>query len=186
MAALVRRDEIEVEALVTDRYVESLLAAHARRADDVPSLADLDPVLRSTARRLSADLVRPHPSFRFEDALSQQLAAIAAGIVEAVPGRTVAEPGVLEPISLDAYRAIGPGRPPAEARGGDAVAPERPPASRPLLVGGAVASAALSIAGAAVIAWRLGVVDPARLERVARVAGRISVAALPQARGRVH
>mgnify|MGYP003694346373 CR=1 FL=1 len=37
------RDGDEVDALVTDRYLESLLAAHARGADVAPAAAGLDP-----------------------------------------------------------------------------------------------------------------------------------------------
>ncbi len=200
MPAVLQRDEIEVEALVTDHYVEALLAAHARQADDAPSTTDLDPDVRVIARRLAADLVRFHPSFRFVEALSQRLAAAAdhPGIAAAAdgPGRAVAGwPGRgapdASPVSIDAYRARGSlpahdGSATDLAAAGRVLPADRVAASRPLLIGGAVASAALSIAGAAVIAWRLRVVDPAAIERVARAAGRISTAALPPARGRVH
>ena len=189
MPAVLRRDDIEVEALVIDRYVESLLAAHARQADDAPSTTDLDPALRATARRLSVDLGRVHPSFRFEDALSQQLAAVASGVAPAFSptGGAGHAPAVPGPISIDAYRSGSADDAAFDHPGGpDPVSADRPGSPRPLLIGGAVASAALSIAGAAVIAWRLRMVDPATLERVARAAGRISGAALPQPRGRVH
>lgn len=175
MTLVLRRDELEVEALVADRYVEALLAAHARRADDAPAGVELDPAVRATARQLASVLPRVHPSFRFTEALASDLAAAAGSGPRA---------GDDTPMPIEAYLA---------RRAGDAdaamtalpLADLRAIPSRPLLIGGAVASA-LSLAGAAVLAWRLGAVSPAALERVARATGRRSVAALAQPRGRVH
>lgn len=175
MTLALRRDELEVEALVADRYVEALLAAHARQADDAPAGAELDPAVRTTARRLASALPRVHPSFRFTEALAADL-AVAAG--------SGPRPGDGMPTAIEAYLA---------RRAGDAsdvvtaspLTDLRAIPSRPLLIGGAVASA-LSLAGAAVLAWRLGAVSPAALERVARATGRRSVAALALPRGRVH
>jgi hypothetical protein len=153
---VLRRDELEVEALIADRYVEALLAAHARQADDAPASAELDPSLRATAHRLASALPRVHPSFRFTEALAADLAAgRSAGLI--VTDRAVT-------LSLAELRTLP---------------------SRPLLIGGAVA-AALSLAGAAMIAWRLGAVGPTTLERVARATGRLSATALAQPRGRMH
>jgi len=45
-------DGVEVEALVTDRYLEALLAAAERRAPDAPADPALDPALRRAALRL--------------------------------------------------------------------------------------------------------------------------------------
>ncbi len=73
-----RRDQLEVEALVTDRYLESLLLAQDRRAGDTPADPSLDPGIRSAARRLARDLGRVHPSFRFEERLAARLAEVAS------------------------------------------------------------------------------------------------------------
>ena len=70
-------DAMEVEALQTDRYLEALLAAVERRAADVPADATVDPTLRRAARRLRDELVRTHPSFRFEERLARRLADAA-------------------------------------------------------------------------------------------------------------
>ena len=60
----------EIEALVTDRYLETLLAAprDGRRPGARPART-LDPGVRAVAERLSRTLPRLHPSFRFEEAL---------------------------------------------------------------------------------------------------------------------
>jgi hypothetical protein len=59
-------EALEVEALVTDRYLEALLLAAERRADDAPADPALDPAIRGAARRLRDELVRVHPSCRSE------------------------------------------------------------------------------------------------------------------------
>ena len=69
-----------VDALITDRYLESILTAHARSADAGPTPASERP---STDVRLVSDwlargLPRLHPSFRFEEALAAKLTAAAA------------------------------------------------------------------------------------------------------------
>jgi len=174
----------EVDALVTDRYLESLLAAYDRRASDAPSDAELDPTVRLVAARLGADLIRVHPSFRFEERLAARLAevgqrlALAAALPSASSSRlqpqSPPQPGVapihlprrtgtdeLAPVDL-----LDPARP--ESPGG--------PPRRPLRISGTLASAALTIAGAAIVAWRLrrsaaalpgiAATAPARDERV--------------------
>ncbi len=73
-------ETLEVEALVTDRYLEGLLAAAERRAADAPADASLDPTLRAAALRLRDELVRVHPSFRFEDRLARRLAEAASAM----------------------------------------------------------------------------------------------------------
>ena len=83
-----------------------------------------------TARRLAAALPRYHPSFRFEEALAARLAAIA-GRVEA---------GELVELPI----------PGAVADRGEA----RPAVPHPVVLGGVLTSAALSLAGAAFVAWR--------------------------------
>jgi hypothetical protein len=138
------RDSHEVDALVTDRYLEALLAAHARGADRGPSVDDPAEAIRATADRLVRDLPRLHPSFRFEEALAARLADVAGrmrlplaaggeGLVVPLPG---GDPGPGYPDEgLDDERAWRD--------------------RRPLIIGGALTSAALSIAGAAYVAWRL-------------------------------
>jgi hypothetical protein len=141
------RDGTEVEALITDRYLDSLLAPPVPGPSAVPA-AWPDGDLRATAERL-ARLPRLHPSFRFEEALSTRLAAAADA--RRLPAAAGAE-GVL--VTLPAPDAG------ANARLGQYVGVARPgpaetDAVRPLLIGGAITSAALSLAGAAYVAWRL-------------------------------
>ncbi|MHB8399855.1 MAG: hypothetical protein ACYDCI_13135 [Candidatus Limnocylindrales bacterium] len=123
----------------TDRYLDALLAAADRRAVDVPAPTDLDPAIRFAARRLVADLARVHPSFRFEERLAVQLGGLATG------GGAGGSPETARPL-----RPIGMLETPAPAAG----MPARAALVRPILIGGAVTSAALSIAGAAFVAWR--------------------------------
>ncbi len=145
------------DALVTDQYLDALLGAVDRRAAGALADADLDPAIRRASSVLRASLVRVHPSFRFEDRLAARLADLAAersgravvGWGDVVPFRrapsTAGDPlldavlaGALDPSDTDAVdRASG-------ARG----------TGRPLLVGGAITSAAISIAGVAYVAWR--------------------------------
>jgi hypothetical protein len=150
-------EAIEVEALVTDRYLEALLAAADRGAPDAPADTALDPALRSAALRLRDELVRVHPSFRFEERLARRLAEAAAGMRLAA-----ASGGEATVIPF----------PDIETGLGDPAA--RPQPHRPFLVGSAVTSAALSLAGAAFVAWRLtrgAPTDPmARAVRLARAA----------------
>lgn len=116
----------DIEALVVDRYLESLLTRGPVDAEGVPV------ELRATASRLTGALPRFHPSFRFEEALAARLAVVAgriqAGDVVALPPVTRGEPS-------DAVVARG--------------------RARPVVIGGVVTSAALSLAGAAYVAWRL-------------------------------
>ena len=70
--------DADVDALRTDRYLDSLLAAADRHANDVPADAAIDEPLRNAAARLRRDLVRVHPSFRFEERLAARLAGEAA------------------------------------------------------------------------------------------------------------
>jgi hypothetical protein len=130
----------DVDALQTDRYLESLLAAD-RTAVDAPADARLDPVIREIATRLRRHLVPVHPSFRFEERLANRLAQAAGSMrladaagAEGAPV-PLSGPGRLEPFD-DIF---------GDDFGGKA---------RPLLIGGALTSAALSIAGAAFVAWR--------------------------------
>ena len=76
--AFAGRDSHEVDALVTDRYLDAILAAHARGADHGPAGAPPAAPVRLAADRLARDLPRLHPSFRFEEALAARLAEAAA------------------------------------------------------------------------------------------------------------
>jgi hypothetical protein len=141
------RDGTEVEALLTDLYLERVLA---RAGTDVgPGDAELDPALRRASDRLRRDLTRVHPSFRFEERLAVRLAEAAAAA--RLPAAAGAGGGV---VSL---RAATPGPPDAfdpfatDAPDDD----ERRELPVPLLIGGALTSAAISLAGAAAyVAWR--------------------------------
>ena len=83
-------EPLTVDALRSDAYVESLLASAERRAPAVPTDVDLDPDVAATARLLQSTLVRVHPSFRFEERLSQRLADVAAAMRrDAAPTRGV-------------------------------------------------------------------------------------------------
>lgn len=172
------RDGAEIEALVTDRYLESLLAARDRRATDAPSVVGLDPSVRMAAARLSGDLTRVHPSFRFEERLAARLAQAAARMTLAAAAgaeRDTAPTGLAGRVGLPDLGGLPAldGLDPALA-GLDLLDPARPEAPaglprRPLIIGGTIASAALSIAGAAFVAWRLSrPVDP--MTRAARTA----------------
>jgi hypothetical protein len=116
----------EVEALVVDRYLDSLLAREPRDPADVPD------ELRATADLLATALPRYHPSFRFVEALSARLAAAASGQdgVAATVGAIIDLPAPLDPRSAQV---------------------------RPVVIGGVLTSAAISLAGAAAwVAWRRG------------------------------
>lgn len=121
-----------LEALVVDRYLETLLS----RAPVVDPLIGVPAELRGAAEALRAGLPRHHPSFRFEEELGARLLAVAegrTGIIVAFPGPV---PGPLD-------RGSSP-----------APDPRRVAPSRPVVLGGVLTSAALSIAGAAYVAWR--------------------------------
>lgn len=131
----------EVEALVVDRYLDSLLAREPRDPSDVPD------ALRATADILATALPRYHPSFRFVEALSARLAAAPAG--QDAVGAIIALPAPLDP------------------RSGQV---------RPVVIGGVLTSAAISLAGAAAwVAWRRGrpATDPMR--RAVRAVARARV-----------
>ena len=174
-------ESVEIEALVTDRYLDALLAAAERRAPDAPADPSLDPALRRAALRLRDELVRVHPSFRFEERLARRLAEAAAGMrlaaaaggegaIMPFPGAAgdprAGDPRAGDPLTRDPLTR--------DPLAGDARGAARTFPRRPLLVGGAVTSAALSLAGAAFVAWRLtrgAPADPmARAVRLARAA----------------
>ena len=152
-----RVDALRVDALRTDAYVESLIAGTSTapaalegRAPCVPDRtttdqADPDGVDReiaAVARLLHATATRPHPSFRFEDRVAARLAAVARGASSAAvvgAGAIVAFPGAAA-LPADGSHVAG--------HAARAVVPIAGIASA------AVASAALSIGAAAVVAWR--------------------------------
>jgi len=148
-----RRDEPEIEALRVDRYLESILLARDRGS--AASLHDprLDAGLRVTAERLSAELVRVHPSFRFEERLARRLAEAADAMrLPAAVGASANPPrplGSFGSLSNDPAQFVDPA-----ALAGDDADPTIFRA-RPLLIGGALTSAAISLAGAVLVAWRL-------------------------------
>jgi hypothetical protein len=137
------RDGAEVEALLTDLYIETLLS------HDGTDLADsrLDPALRDASERLRRDLVRVHPSFRFEERLAMRLAGAATAL--RMPQAVGAE-GVVIP--LESRRGPLAAFDPLDDEDLDA---DHRELARPLLIGGALTSAAISLAGAAFVAWRL-------------------------------
>jgi len=137
------RDALEVDALRTDRYIEALLAGEAARADAVPADVELDPQVRAAAHELARALVRVHPSFRFEERLAARIAE-AARSMRLAPA---AGGDVVLPLRLPLGDASGLSSLPA----GVGLDPRE---LRPLLIRGALTSAALSLAGAAWVAWR--------------------------------
>jgi hypothetical protein len=143
MTTAFERDGAQVEALLTDLYLESVLA---RAGTDLgPGDTRLDPALRAASDRLRRDLVRVHPSFRFEERLATRLAEAAAGLrMRAAAG---AESAVVPFPATDYDTDVEP-LVMVDADG------ERLEISRPLLIGGALTSAAISLAGAAYVAWR--------------------------------
>jgi hypothetical protein len=140
------------DARRTDRYLDGLLDADQRGADEIPTDTDLDPSIRLAARVLRADLVRVHPSFRFEDGLAVRLAQNAARMT----GRsTAATPVRREAVAASISNFPAPlpvGAAPAAPGRSNHVQAARP--RSPLVVGGVgVASAAISL-GAVYVAWR--------------------------------
>ncbi len=156
--SLRRREGGEIEALVTDRYLDSLLdvqpaapeAAGAGRSPNVSA------AVRAISRRLAADLPRFHPSFRFEERLALRLAELAASM--RLP---VAAGGEGQPVAI---HRIPPARDPLAVVGDTDL--EEHGDARPLLIGGAVAASALSLAGAW-LAWRRRTSPMARAIRAA-------------------
>jgi hypothetical protein len=149
------RDGGEVDALVTDRYLDALLAGDPTLVglpDGVAGLrgrarrdAAIDAAVRATSRRLAADLPRFHPSFRFEERLALRLAEAAAAM--RLPMAAGSEGDV-------ARIPIAPRFDPLGVIEDDADREAAAAALRRSAVRGAVAASALSLAGAAWYAWR--------------------------------
>ncbi len=164
------------DALRTERFVNDLMAdghgpAEAPLADASAGHAEGDAQIQLAARALRANLIRVHPSFRFEEGLAERLAAAAAaaatepGTLTAFPAETVVSIADRDTAGTGtSRRAILPAvaflRIPEVA--------SRP--SRPLIVGGVgVASAAISI-GAVYVAWRHSRPSSGRMGRAVRAA----------------
>jgi hypothetical protein len=165
------RDASSADALLTDLYLDAILAGRSLRGEIAAASSDatgaqgsagtdgpavrLDPAIKAASQRLRHDLVRVHPSFRFEERLAMRLAEAAAQML--IPTAVGAE-GHVVPFRLPSSR------PPADLAGGETLVaddllgdpadPDRRDLARPLLIGGALTSAALSLAGAALVAWR--------------------------------
>lgn len=150
----------EVEALITDRYLDSLLAVQPR-----PDALLGDPgsevgaAVRAISRRLSTDLPRFHPSFRFEERLALRLAELAASM--RLPMAAGVGGGASAGATVVPFRGLPTATPdPLVVLEDD----ERP--GRQILIGGAVAASALSLAGAW-LAWRRRTSPMARAIRAA-------------------
>jgi hypothetical protein len=168
------RDFQDVDALITDRYIESILGAHARGADAGPTPAGSRPDedIRMVAERLARELPRLHPSFRFEEALAARLGDMAARMH--LPLAAGGE-GVIVPLADRSAYVSGTG----SGDDGDpfrAREDPRPGFGRPLLIGGALTSAALSLAGAAYVAWRIRHSGTSPMARAVRAVARTRLA----------
>jgi len=153
----------EVEALITDRYLDSLLAVQPRPDTLLGDPAsEVGEAVRAISRRLSMDLPRFHPSFRFEERLALRLAEVAAAM--RLP--LAASGGAVVP-----FRAAPTATPdPLVVLEDD----DRP--GRQVLIGGAVAASAISLAGAW-FAWRH---RTSPMVRAVRAAHQLRSAALQQ------
>jgi hypothetical protein len=142
------RDGTEIDALITDRYLDSLLASMAIDAR-VPTSRGLDPDVRIVADRLARSMPRLHPSFRFEEALAARLTA--AALARRLPRAAGAE-GAIVTLPVGAGTPLDDPELLAYLDGG--MLDDDADLFRPWLIGGALTSAALSLAGAAFVAWR--------------------------------
>jgi hypothetical protein len=164
------------DARRTERYLDGLMEAEERGVADVPMDVDIDSAVVLAARQLRADLIRVHPSFRFEEGLAARLARTAgrmsAGLSAIEPAEQLVVRTAPAPIApfrasgVAAWAELAPAElAPAELAAADdgiatpAAGLRKLPAfatrtPRPLIVGGVgVASAAISI-GAVYVAWR--------------------------------
>jgi hypothetical protein len=139
------------------------------------------PAIRNAADVLRRSLVRVHPSFRFEERLAARLADLAAS--QAQPALAAAGGGTIIRFPVPGRTADGVPEPDplldAILRGDldptDAAALDRAAGvsvdRRPLIVGGAaLTSAAISIVGVAIVAWRAS--RPASRRGTVRAMGR--------------
>jgi hypothetical protein len=169
------------DALQTDIYLERLLADRGRAPQAVD--ADLEVRLgdehRRAVRLLADQLVRFHPSYRFEEALAARLRLSAI--------RSMLEPRSNEDRGMrpgpEAPIIAFPSAAAATGTGGDAVsiaaaagalpaaAGRAAPDRRAMLIGGAIASG-VSLAGAAIVAWRAAAPPRTAFGRATRAAHR--------------
>lgn len=187
------RDTHTVDALTTDRYLDAILAAHGRGADTgpIPASAIPDLLVRAAAERLARDLPRFHPSFRFEEALATRLSQAAArmrlplaagggspvGGGPAIGGGSPVgvRPVVPVVVPIRDRRALPWAMPSDAAR--QSLQPDAAPTfARPLLIGGALTSAVVSLAGAAYIAWRIRRAPRSPMARAVRAVARTKLA----------
>ena len=201
-----------VDAMITDQYLDALLTSGDRRATDRdagPAEADSDAAsaeaaepgadLRRAGEVVRAALVRVHPSFRFEEDLAARLAelaavdpthAVAAGGAR-IPSRSgalIPFPGTTVEATIDdpLLAAVLEGRlDPTDADAVARAAGARSPA-RPLLVGGAITSAAISLVGVAWVAWRASRPGGSTMSRAAREAHARRLADLAELAAGVH
>lgn len=139
--------ETDEAAIQADAYIDALLSGHARSLSAIEaglaagdSLAP-EPSVRDAIHLLERGLPRFHPSFLFEEWLADQLRRAAAAPHGGPDSRRSSE---IIPLAVI---------PPLERSMHGLAGSDRRLADRRLLVGGAIASG-VSIAGAAVIAWR--------------------------------
>jgi len=179
------REGGEVEALITDRYLDALLAVTPR-----PELVDPDrdpdsgvgAAVRAVSRRLATDLPRFHPSFRFEERLALRLAQVAASMRLPVAAGGESQAAAIRriPISPDPLAVAGDHDGPdrdRELRGPFGPFELGRPENRPLLIGGAVAASAISLAGALFARRR----RPSAMARAIRAAHQIRLPIRPGA-----
>lgn len=150
----VTRQHDEADALQVDLYLDSLLAARGRGPHGVDDLR-LDHRERRVVDLLATRFVRFHPSFRFEEELARRLRERAAR--GGTKGDLVQLPNAYLP----------------------APAAQISSARRRVLIGGAIASG-VSLAGAALFAWRAGSRPRTPFGRAARAAHRARAAVLPR------
>lgn len=157
---LLGRDVGEIEALVTDRYLDALLAGPD---PDVPAgpparrqrrlgrpVGTIDDAVRLVSSRLADDLPRFHPSFRFEERLALQLAEVAAALRLPTAAGSAGErrSASTRIVTLEPDPLAAPFDDDGSEGDGEGIV------ARPILIGGAVAASAISLAGAAWLAWR--------------------------------
>jgi hypothetical protein len=161
------------EALRTDAYLDRIIATRGQSLMDVPTEVRPDAAVADAASLLRRALVRFHPSFRFEERLAARLAAVAEqdrGADRTGRGALVALPVNREVQAAD--RSGQPSDPSAPAgpsvRSGTGTAPSSGGDGRSrLLLSGAIASG-VSIAGAALYAWRRSRPPAGAFSRAAR------------------
>jgi hypothetical protein len=139
----------DAAAIQTDAYIDTLLAAHAGTPILLPEPRLLPPpALRQTVELLERALPRIHPSFRFEQQLAARLrrAALAQQAGLPLPVEPGTQPSPAEVVAMPVALESRPEQalPSLPAVLGD----------RRVLLGGAIASG-VSLAGAAMLAWRI-------------------------------